>query len=115
MMLGPLVHRLRRLALTPVLVSALLCAAASPAAAAAAPAPSAPSPAVKTGPRVTFGIGPAGPERADARPFLAYGVTAGSQLMDHVAVVNQAVDSIEAGLASRGLVVPPMLADGPHT
>ena len=89
MTLGFSGHRLRRLSLVLALASALLCAAAGPAAAAAAPAPSAPAPAAKAGPRVTFGIGPAGPERADERPFLAYGVTPGSQLMDHVAVVNQ--------------------------
>jgi len=89
MTLGFSGHRLRRFSLVPALACALLCAAAGPAAAAAAPAPSAPAPAAKAGPRVTFGIGPAGPERADERPFLAYGVTPGSQLMDHVAVVNQ--------------------------
>lgn len=89
MTLGSSGHRLRQLSVVPALTLALLCAAAGPAAAAAAPTPSAPSPAPKAGPRVTFGIGPAGPERADERPFLAYGVTPGSQVMDHVAVVNQ--------------------------
>ncbi|MEO6713878.1 MAG: UDP-galactose-lipid carrier transferase [Mycobacteriales bacterium] len=31
-----------------------------------------------------------------------------------VSVVNQVVQSIESGLAARGLAIPPMLADGPH-
>ena len=38
---------------------------------------------------VTFGIGPAGPERPDQRPYLEYGVQPGSVVLDHVAVVNQ--------------------------
>ena len=38
---------------------------------------------------ITFGIGPAGPERPDQRPYLEYGVQPGSVVLDHVAVVNQ--------------------------
>lgn len=38
---------------------------------------------------VTFGISPAGPERPDDRPFLAYEAAPGSVINDHVALINQ--------------------------
>ncbi len=42
-----------------------------------------------TGPtQVTFGVEPATATRPDARPNLSYGVTPGSTVRDHVAIVN---------------------------
>ena len=46
-------------------------------------------PTVQDKPLVTFGIGPAGPKGPDNRPFLTYGVTPGSVVLDNVAVLNQ--------------------------
>ena len=68
---------------------ALVAGAAAPGAAAAAERSSSAGRAVQDKGLVTFGIGPAGPERPDQRPYLEYGVQPGSVVLDHVAVVNQ--------------------------
>ena len=68
---------------------ALVAGAAGPGAAAAAERSSSAGRGAQDGGLVTFGIGPAGPDRPDQRPYLEYGVQPGSVVLDHVAVVNQ--------------------------
>lgn len=68
---------------------ALVVGAGAPGAAAAAERSSSAGRVVQDKGLVTFGIGPAGPERPDQRPYLEYGVQPGSVVLDHVAVVNQ--------------------------
>lgn len=65
-----------------------------------------PSPAPASDPAVaaegerlaSFGIGPAGSERPDERPFLVAAAGPGSVLYDHVAVINQAADPVDLTL-----------------
>lgn len=78
----------RRLLLMGVAVGMVAGAVASGAASAAERRSSA-GPIVQDKSLVTFGIGPAGPERPDQRPYLEYGVQPGSVVLDNVAVVNQ--------------------------
>ena len=68
---------------------ALVAGAAAPGGAAAAERSSPAGRVVQDKNLVTVGIGPAGPERPDQRPYLEYGVQPGSVVLDHVAVVNQ--------------------------
>lgn len=59
-----------------------------PASPAPSGSPAGSAPAAKE-PLVTFGIGPAGADQPDQRPYLQYGVTPGSEVVDYVAVLNQ--------------------------
>jgi len=73
-------------------VALLVAGAAAPAHAATEPSPVDPgsSADAATGDDlVSFGIGPAGPQRPDDRPFLSYTAAPGTVIYDHVAVINQ--------------------------
>lgn len=52
-------------------------------------APAAPAPAAQGKGLITFGIGPSGAIKPDNRPYLTYGVSAGSTVQDNVAIFNQ--------------------------
>ncbi|WP_028046178.1 hypothetical protein [Cellulomonas sp. URHE0023] len=89
----------RRLLSGALAVAALLTTLALPAAAADEPAPTqgASDADATTTPkeRVTFGVAPAGPQRPDQRPYLAYTVAPGSVIRDNIAVINQADHALE--------------------
>ncbi|WP_407344671.1 hypothetical protein [Pengzhenrongella phosphoraccumulans] len=80
----------------------------SAAALAAQPALAA-SPSPADGPALaSFGIGPAGLERPDARAFLSYSAGPGAVIYDHVAIINQAVTPIDLDVYSGDV----LMADG---
>lgn len=62
----------------------------------------------------SFGIAPAGPERADERPYLRYTVAPGTVIYDHIAVLNQGDRPVDLDVyasevrtgAEGGLVAP---------
>jgi len=84
----------------------------SPATTSAAPTPGVAKHSAKD--EVTFGIQPAGANRADGRPFYSWGATPGSSLADHVALLNYsdqplvlsvyATDAFTASDGSYGLL-----------
>jgi hypothetical protein len=53
----------------------------------------------------SFGIAPAGAERADDRPFLAMSAAAGSVIYDHVAIINQDDQPIDLNVYAGDVIM----------
>lgn len=54
---------------------------------------------------VSFGIAPAGPERADDRPFVAVTAPAGAVVFEHVALINQDDQPIDLDVYARDVLM----------
>lgn len=106
-----MLHSAHRMLTGALAAAVLLTTLALPAAAADEPPPDQ---------LVTFGVAPAGPEKPDQRPYLAYTVAPGSVIRDNIAVLNQADHALELDVypsdvvpgAEGGLEVPAR-ADAP--
>lgn len=112
-----MLHSAHRLLSGVFAVAVLLTTLALPATAADEPAPTPGAPdgsTTSSNELVTFGVAPAGPEKPDQRPYLAYTVAPGSVISDHIAVLNQADHALELDVyasdvtpgAEGGLEVP---------
>lgn len=96
----------RRLLATVGLAGTLLLSALAPAVAATddAAADESTTPVEETD-TVTFGIAPAGPERADDRPYVSVAAAPGSVIYEHVAIINQDDQPIELDVYSGDVIM----------